>query len=101
MDSEPKNQISSKTKAYPSHHTQEKPRSEEAHAATAEAEEDSLSRWLKIEDIGKKNAEKLVKPGILDIKELLEGELQALSRKSKVSDMNLKKIVETFQKKAP
>ena len=100
-DSEPKNQISSKTQASQSHHAQEKPKPEEAPAATAVLEEDPLSKWLKIEGVGKKNAEKLVKAGILDIKEILEGDLKALSKKSKVSDKDLKKIVESFQKKAP
>jgi len=80
---------------------QEQPKPEVAPAATAEIEGDPLSKWLKIEGVGKKNAEKLVKAGIVDIKELLEGDLKALSKKSKVSDKDLKKIVESFQKIAP
>jgi ribosomal protein L13E/predicted flap endonuclease-1-like 5' DNA nuclease len=80
---------------------QEKPKPAETPAAAAKIEEDPLSKWLKIEGVGKKNAEKLVKAGILDIKELLEGDLKDLSKKSKVSDKDLKKIVESFQKKAP
>lgn len=66
-------------------------------AETSVTGEDPLSKWLKIERIGKKTAEKLVKAGILDINELLEGDIKLLSKKSKISEKDLKKIIELIK----
>ena len=77
----------------------EAPKKEEAPKAAAPPE-DPLSKWLKIEGIGKKIAEKLVKAGIFEVDELLKGDLKALSKKSKISEKDLNKIVESIKKRA-
>ncbi len=60
--------------------------------------EDPLKVLLKLEGIGKKTAEKLVNAGIMSLTDIIEGDPKELSKKAKVSEKTLKKIIESAGK---
>jgi large subunit ribosomal protein L13e len=77
---------------------QEKPKEAEELPEEESVKEDPLSELLKIEGIGKKSAEKLVEAGITCREDLIKCDPKELSKKSKVSEKSLSKIIESAKK---
>jgi predicted flap endonuclease-1-like 5' DNA nuclease len=77
---------------------QEKPKEAEELPEEESVKEDPLSELLKIEGIGKKSAEKLVEAGITCREDLIKCDPKELSKKSKVSEKSLTKIIESAKK---
>ena len=77
---------------------QEKPKEAEVPFEETPVKEDPLANLLKIEGIGKKTAEKLVEAGITCYEDLIQCDPKELSKKSKVSEKSIQKIIESAKK---
>ncbi len=73
----------------------EPPAKTEAEAAPEEKPVDPLADLLKLKGVGKKTAEKLVDAGITGCSDLLDCDPKELSKKSKVSEKTISKIIES------
>ncbi|TFG05787.1 MAG: DUF4332 domain-containing protein [Promethearchaeota archaeon] len=70
---------------------------EEAPDTKSAVTNDLLSELLKIEGVGKKTAEKLIEAGLQSIQELKDSDPKELSKKSKVPEKTIIKIIENLK----